>query len=84
MVLGPQLTVPGVISCFQVCSTAALTRWTAGDERAALWRAAAERRQRYGDSFLYALRLLQREGGRSEGGQGALCARLGQELQWGR
>ena len=56
----------------------------AADERAALRRATAERRQRYGDSFLNTLRLARCEGVRSEGGQGALCARLGQELQWGR
>ena len=56
----------------------------AAGERAALRQAVAEQRQRYVDSFLNTLRLARCEGVRSEGGQGALCARLGQELQWGR
>ena len=78
MIPSPQLTVPGWISGVQVFKTAALTRWMAADERAALRRATAAIRQRYGDSFLFALQLAQRAGGRSKGGQGALGARLAQ------
>ena len=78
MIPSPQLTVPGWISGVQVFKTAALTRWMAADERAALQRATAAIRQRYGDSFLFALQLAQRVGGRSKGEQGALGARLAQ------
>ena len=47
--------------------------------RAAVRRAAAARWQLRSDSFLFALRLERREGGRSKGRQGGLGARLAQE-----
>ena len=65
--------------CAEACSTAPSTSRMAADVRAALRRAAAARWQLRSDSFLFALRLERREGGRSKGRQGALCARLAQE-----
>jgi hypothetical protein len=78
LIPGPQLTVSGGISCVLLCRRAPSIPWMMVGAQAALRRAAAARRQRYGDSILFSLRLARREGGQSKGGQGALCAPLAQ------
>ena len=83
LILRPQLTVPGRDSCVLLCRTAPSTPWMATGERAALRRAAAAWWQLRSDSSLFALWLERREGGRSKGRQGALCARLAQEAPRG-